>query len=216
MAPDPLSVLGGILLLFLAPGFMLLHALFPGRRWFSAFHPIALPVLSIVTSVAILVFVGSVLGFTGRFSGNKTGAPWLEGSLLLVTMVLGLVAWWRGAFGLLPSPRGRGGLGRSPQLGKKAEPWGWEERGEPEEITLLRDLRLEEERLRKETRRIRKRARASRDVGVRSALTEAADDLEKERKATAVRAADVERRAGERRYGQAPKSRWVLGGRPKG
>ena len=201
MAPDPVSVLGGILLLFLAPGFMLLHALFPRRRWFSAFHPIALPVLSIVASVAILVLVGSLLGFTGRFTGNKTGAPWLEGSLLAVTLVLGVIAWWRGAF---------------PLLGRKAEPWGWEERGEPEEITLLRDLRLEEERLRKETRRIRKRARASRDVGVRSALTEAADDLEKERKATALRAADVERRAGERRYGQVAKARWVLGGRPKG
>mgnify|MGYP003296567308 CR=1 FL=1 len=34
-----------------------------------------------------------------------------------------------------------------------------QERGEPEEVTLLRDLRLEEERLRRETARVQKRAR---------------------------------------------------------
>lgn len=201
MAPDPLSVLGGIVLLFLAPGFLLLHALFPGRRYFSAFHPVALPVLSIVASVGILVVVGSILGFAGRFSGNKTGEPWLEGVLLVISLVLAVVAWWRGAF---------------PLLGRRAKPEGWDERGEPEEVTLLRDLRLEEERLRRETRRIRKRARESRDPGVRSALGEAADDLDEDRKAIMLRAADLEKRAGERRYGQVPKAKWVLGGRGKG
>ncbi|HWH09022.1 MAG TPA: hypothetical protein VNX21_07460 [Candidatus Thermoplasmatota archaeon] len=214
MAPDPLSVLGGLLLLFLAPGFLLLEALFPGRRWFAAFHPVALPLLSVIVSVGILVVAGSVLGFTGNFSGHKTGAPVLELTLGGLCVVLFAVAWWRGAFGLLPSPRGRGGAGRAPVLSRgKAEPTGWVERGEPEEVTLLRDLRLEEERLRRETRRIRKRARTSRDSGVRSALGEAADDLEREREAVAARAADVERRAGERRYGQEAKPRWVLGGR---
>lgn len=198
MAPDPLSVLGGLVLLFLAPGFLLLEALFPNRRWFATFHPVALPLLSVVASVGILVVVGSVLGFTGNFSGHKTGAPILELALGALCVVLFAVAWWRGAF---------------PLLGRKAEPSGWVERGEPEEVTLLRDLRLEEERLRRETRRIRKRARTSRDPGVRSALGEAADDLERERAAVAARAADVERRAGERRYGQDAKPRWVLGGR---
>ena len=198
MAPDPLSVLGGILLLFLAPGFLLLEALFPGRRWFAAFHPVALPLLSVVASVGILVVVGSLLGFTGAFWGHKTGPPILELTLGGLCVALFAVAWWRGAF---------------PLLGRRAEASGWVERGEPEEVTLLRDLRLEEERLRRETRRIRKRARTSRDAGVRSALGEAADDLERERAAVEARAADVERRAGARRYGQDAKPRWVLGGR---
>ena len=198
MAPDPLSVLGGILLLFLAPGFLLLEALFPGRRWFAAFHPVALPLLSVVASVGVLVVVGSVLGFTGAFWGNKTGPPILELTLGALCVALFAVAWWRGAF---------------PLLGRRAEASGWVERGEPEEVTLLRDLRLEEERLRREVRRIRKRARTSRDAGVRSALGEAADDLERERAAVEARAADVERRAGDRRYGQEAKPRWVLGGR---
>lgn len=213
MAPDPVSVLVGIVLLFLAPGFLALEALFPNRRWFDAFHPIAMPVLSIVLSVAILVVVGSLLGFTGQFFGQKTGPPNLEIALGSLSLVLFLVAWWRGAFGLLPSLRARDR--HAATLGKKTPPAGWVERGEPEEMTLLRDLRLEEDRLRRETRRIRKRARASRDVGVRSALTEAADDLEEERRDVAQRAHDVEERAAQRRYGQPPKARWVLGGRRK-
>lgn len=195
MAPDPISVLGGLILLFLAPGFTALSALFPGRRYFGAFHAVALPLLSVVASVAILVVVGSVLGFMGLFTGNKTGAPILEWTLGGIAVALFAVAWWRGAF---------------PLLGRKAEYASWAERGEPEEVTILRDLRLEEERLRRETRRIRKRARESRDLGVRSALTEAAEGLAQEKDAVAERAADVERRAGERRYGQKlPK----LGGR---
>lgn len=198
MAPDPVSVLGGLVLLFFAPGFLLLEALFPGRRWFAAFHPVALPLLSVVASVGILVLVGSALGFTGTFYGHKTGPPYLELALGALCVVLFAVAWWRGAF---------------PLLGRRAEPTGWQERGEPEEMTLLRDLRLEEERLRRETRRIRKRARLSRDAGVRSALSEAADDLERERSALAARADEVEKKAGVRRYGQEPKPRWVLGGR---
>jgi hypothetical protein len=39
-------------------------------------------------------------------------------------------------------------------------------------------------------------------VGVRTALTEAADDLDRDRAEVAQRAADLERRAGERRYGK--------------
>lgn len=206
MAPDPLSVLGGLVLLFVAPGFLALQALFPRRRWFAAFHLVALPVLSVVVSVAIVILAGSVLGFTGNFYGNKTGAPMLEWTLGGIYLVLLAVAWWRGAFALLPAPK---------RLGQKAEPTGWVERGEPEEVTLLRDLRLEEERLRRETRRIRKRANKSRDLGVRSALSEAADDLDKDRREVAARAADVETRAGERRYGTEPKARWVLGGRKR-
>lgn len=175
------------MLLFFAPGFFLLHALFPGRRYYGAFHPVAMPSISIVVSVSILVVVGSALGFVGKFEGNQTGAPLLEAALAAISLALFLVGWYRGAF---------------PLLGRKVEFKSWAERGEPEEVTLLRDVRLEEDRLRKEIARVRKRARESRDVGVRTALSEAADDLQKERDDLAHRAVELESRSGERRYGQ--------------
>lgn len=192
-------MLGGLLLLFFVPGFLLLGALFPGRRYFGPFHPFALPLLSVVVSVAVLVVVGTLLGFVpgsppgsepgrGWFQGNQTGVPVLEVVLGALSLALFVVALVRGAFPL---------LGRR----RAGEYEGFQERGEPEEITLLRDLRLEEERLRLEASRIRRRAEDSRDPGVRSALSGAAADLEKDRKAIAARARDVERRTAKRRYG---------------
>ena len=196
---DPLTILGGLVLLFVAPGFLLLHALFPGRRYFGPFHPVAMPILCICVSVAVLVVVGSALGFLpgsptsdgrGWFQGSQAGAPILELTLGGLCLPLFAVAWWRGAF---------------PLLGRKAEYAAQTpDRGEPEEVTLLRDLRLQEARLRRECARIRVRARTSRDLGVKSALTEAADDLGAERAEVLKRAAEVEKRAGDRRYGKTP------------
>ena len=199
---NPIAILGGLVLLFFAPGFFLLHAIFPGRRYFGPFHPLAMPLLSVVASLVALVLVGSALGFSGLFFGSQTGPPYIEASLGALSVALFAVAWWRGAFPL---------LGRAP----RKEYASFQERGEPEEITLLRDLRLEGERLRKEAARVRKRARASRDRGVRSALTEAAEDLERERDAVAKRAEDLERRAGERRYGTLPDPRFRVMRPPK-
>jgi hypothetical protein len=198
---NPLTIVGGLVLLFLAPGFLFLSALFPGRRYYGPFHPVALPALSVVASVAILVVVGTLLGLLpggvggrGWFQGSQTGAPVLEIVLGSLCVVLFAVAALRGAF---------------PLLGRRAEREGFKERGEPEEVTLLRDLRLEEERLRREAARVRRRARESRDPGVRSALTEAADQLDAERKEVAARARGEEERAGERRYGRKETSaRW--------
>ena len=196
---NPLTVLGGLVLLFFLPGFLLLHALFPGRRYFGPFHPFAMPLLSVVVSVAVLVVVGTGLGFLpgsppgsepgrGWFQGSQSGVPVLEVVLGSLSLVLFGVAALRGAF---------------PLLGRRREYESTPERGEPEEVTLLRDLRLEEERLRKEASRIRRRAEESRDPGVRSALSGAAADLERDRRTIAGRARDVEKRAGERRYGSA-------------
>lgn len=215
MAANPVTVVGGLLLLFFLPGFLLLHALFPGRRYFGPFHAFALPVLSVVTSVAILVIVGMVLGLMpgsppgsapgyGWFQGWQSGCgpagatpagedvpcgegvPVLEATLAAISLALFAVAWWRGAF---------------PLLGRQAEYENVPERDEPEEVTLLRDLRLEEERLRKEAKRIRRRANESRDPGVRKALSDAAEDLERDRREVRMRAKAVQKRAGERRYG---------------
>lgn len=207
MALNPVSALVGIVLIFLAPGYFLLQALFPGRRWYGPFHPFALPALSVAVSVAVVVVAGSILGFLpgegpggrGWFQGAQSfggeGAPILESTLGGISLVLFLVAWWRGAFPL---------LGRSADYDNVAE------RGEPEDVTLLRDMRLEEERLRKEANRVRRRARESRDPGVRGALSEAAEDLDREREALAKRARDLEARAGARRYGKRDDARWRL------
>lgn len=215
---DPMSVVVGGLLLFFAPGFTLLHALFPGRRYFGPFHAFALPVLSVVTSVAVLVVVGMALAmmpgeppggepghgwFQGRQSGCDVigatastsdvpcgeGVPVIELSLAAISIALFAAAWWRGAF---------------PLLGRTAEYENVAERDEPEDVTLLRDLRLEEERLRAEARRIRKRANESRDPGVRKALHDAAEDLEGERRDVRMRAKDVQKRGGMRRYALEP------------
>jgi hypothetical protein len=203
---NPLTIVGGIALLFFLPGFLLLHALFPGRRYFGPFHPFALPLLSLVVSVALVVVVGTALAFLpgsppgsapgrGWFQGSQSaspdgqaGVPVLEVTLGSLSLLLFGVAAARGAF---------------PLLGRKREYENAQERGEPEDVTILRDLRLEEERLRKEASRIRRRAEESRDPGVRSALSGAAADLERDRRTVAGRARDVEKRAGERRYGNA-------------
>lgn len=206
MAVSPLGALLGIILVFLAPGFFLLQALFPGRRFFGPFHPMALVALSVACSVAITVVVGTILGFLpggpegrGWFQGAQTGAPVLELTLSGLSLLLFALGWWRGAF---------------PLLGRGREVEAYVERGEPEEVTRLRDLRLEEERLRQEAARVRRRASQSRDPGVRGALTEAAQDLDHERAGVAKRARDVERRAGERRYGRdASKPGWRAKGR---
>jgi len=207
VAVSPLGVFIGLLLIFFAPGFALLHALFPGRRYFGPFHPFAMPALSIAMSAAITVVVGSILGFLppgddgiGWFQGAQTGAPVIELTLATISTALFVVAWWRGAF---------------PLLGRATEYDNITERGEPEEVTMLRDVRLEEERLRREAARVRRRAADSRDHGVRSALGDAADDLDRDRKELERRARDIERRAGERRYGvsagKKTRDRW--GGR---
>lgn len=191
-------MLGGLALLFFVPGFLLLHALFPGRRYFGPFHPFALAILSIVASVALTVTVGTALGFLpgsppgsdpgrGWFQGHQTGVPVLEIVLGSLALLFFLVAAARGAFPLLH--------------GRRDEYDNPRERGEPEDVTILRDLRLEEERLRREASRIRRRAEESRDPGVRSALSCAAADLERDRRLIAQRARDVEKKAGERRYG---------------
>lgn len=208
MAVSPLGVLLGIVLVFLAPGFFLLQALFPGRRFFGPFHPVALLALSVACSVAITIVVGSLLGFLpggtadgrGWFQGAQTGTPVLELTLGGLSVMLFLVAWARRAF---------------PLLGRGREVEAHVERGEPEEVTRLRDLRLEEERLRKEARRVRKRAAQSRDVGVKGALAEAAEELDADRKTLRVRAREIEHRAGVRRYGgeRAGASRWWGKGR---
>jgi hypothetical protein len=206
VAVDPLSVLLGILLIFFAPGFALLHALFPGRKYFGPFHPFAMPAMSAVMSVAITVVVGTILGLLpggiggkGWFQGAQTGAPILELSLASIALIAFIVAWSRGAF---------------PLLGGKSEYDNVSERGEPEEVTMLRDLRLEEERLRKEAARVRRRAGQSRDHGVKGALTDAAHDLDRERKDQDRRAKDVEKRSGERRYGATAGKTGPKWGRP--
>jgi len=182
VAVSPIGVLVGLVLIFFAPGYFLLHALFPGRRYFGPFHPFALPALSVVVSVAITVLVGTFLGFLGRF--DRLALQLTLGSVALAAFAIG---WWRGSF---------------PLLGREAEYDNIAERGEPEEVTMLRDLRLEEERLRKETVRVRNRARASRDLGVRGALSDAARELAGDRKDVAQKARAVEAKAGERRYGR--------------
>lgn len=200
---NPLVVAAGLLLLFFLPGFALLSALFPRHRWFGPFHPFALPALSIVTSVVVLVLVGSLLGFLpggpdgrGWFQGNQTGAPVIEAVLAALSSLLLVVAWARGAFPLLRKPR-RDVLPTESRGFRTATM----ERDEPAEVTLLRDLRLEEARLNKEARRIKARAKESRDLGVQNALSDAAADLERQRAHVSRRAAEVERRATEKRFG---------------
>lgn len=190
---DPASIMGGIALLFVLPGYLLLQALFPQRRWFGPFHAIAVPTLSVVTSVAILVVVGTVLGFLpggpgdkGWFQGNQSGAPVLEIVLGALSFMLLGVAVWRGAFPLLRAGR----------------PYdGWTERSEPEEVTLLRDLRLEEARLTREVRKVTARARRESDAGVQRALQEAAGELARRRDRVTDQARQLEHEAGVRRYG---------------
>lgn len=107
----------GFLLVALVPGYLLLQVAFPrglptGRRPGSARSLTLL--LSVVLSVAVSTLVGLLLGFLpssgrGYFQGAVTGLPLLESALVALCLVLGLLAYVRGAF-----PRLAGFVGWTP------------------------------------------------------------------------------------------------------
>jgi hypothetical protein len=138
------EALGGLLLIFLLPGFGVTRALFPERR---VFRPLSWKNLleeltsSIVLSVAITILVGFAwLGTSVGFQSNWSD-PLVEITLLGITVLAMAVAALRGAFS------------REPPMAPSLEPQG----GHSDPMVVIRRL----DQLRREERSLQHRIRVA-------------------------------------------------------
>ncbi|MDE1820267.1 MAG: DUF1616 domain-containing protein [Euryarchaeota archaeon] len=103
---NPIFALGALALFFFAPGYLMMKALWPEKRWKGPRGTMdALELLTggFVASLSIFLVVGFVLGNTGTFAAAPSD-PVLEG--VLATFALGFLAlgWIRGAYRAEPPP----------------------------------------------------------------------------------------------------------------
>jgi len=98
---EALRIILGLLLIFVLPGTMLIKAMFPRPGELDEeYNGLYVITLGMATSVCLTILVGFVLGsLPVRESGKGWfDAPFIVLSLVLVTVVFFVIAWWRGAF----------------------------------------------------------------------------------------------------------------------
>lgn len=98
--------LGALLLFFFVPGYLLVKALWPEKRWRGPQGPMtAVEMLTggFVASLAIFLVVGFALGNSGLFYASPS-SPTLEGLLAGLALVFFALGWFRGAFRQDPPP----------------------------------------------------------------------------------------------------------------
>jgi hypothetical protein len=98
---EALRIVFGLLLIFVLPGTMLIKAMFPRPGELDEeYNGLYVITLGMATSVCLTILVGFVLGsLPVRDSGKGWfDAPFIVLSLVLVTVVFFVIAWWRGAF----------------------------------------------------------------------------------------------------------------------
>lgn len=102
MTANPILLILDTMLVFFAPGAALLLATFPGKKMATAHGWAYFLFFAVVSSAAITIVMGAVLGFAptgaGLFTGLATGSPNIELGLALVTLALMVAAGGRGAF----------------------------------------------------------------------------------------------------------------------
>ena len=124
-----------ILLIFFLPGYFLVQALFPRKRELDEEYDWLFKlVLGSVLSIALVILVGFVLAHPRVAMFNATS---VTVSLVLLTLTLFIIAWWRGAF---------------PVLGRAAEPVPIQAISGDERVTL-HELMEEWRELRKKAQR---------------------------------------------------------------
>lgn len=99
--------LGALALFFFVPGYFLVKALWPEKRW-RAPHggpmvALELVVGGFVASIALLVLVGFFLGNSGNFAAGPSD-PTLEEILTVLSVLFLAAGWWRGAYRAEPPP----------------------------------------------------------------------------------------------------------------
>ena len=105
MEIDILRVIASILLIFFIPGFFLVQALFPRKNELDEEDDFLYRIaLAIALSIIITTFDGFVLGSLGVNPSTGKGywdTPYIFGSLLLISVVLFIIGYYRGAYPLL-------------------------------------------------------------------------------------------------------------------
>jgi len=103
-AVDILRIIFGILLIFFLPGFMLIKSLFPGPKDLDKeYNTLYVITLGMAMSIVITILSGFVLGSIPPDSSGKGyfKSPYIEINLVVITLILFVVAWYRGGFPIM-------------------------------------------------------------------------------------------------------------------
>lgn len=101
MEIDILRIFLAIVLLFFLPGYMVIKSLFPGKRDLdNEYNEIYVFTLSIAMSIVISILTGFILASLPPDASGKgyLRSPFIEISLITITIILFIIAWHRGAF----------------------------------------------------------------------------------------------------------------------
>jgi len=101
---DILRIILGILLIFFLPGFMLIKSLFPGSKDLDKeYNMLYVITLGMAMSIVITILSGFVLGSIPPDSSGKGyfRSPFIEINLVVITVILFFVAWYRGGFPIM-------------------------------------------------------------------------------------------------------------------
>lgn len=155
---DALFAVGSLALFFFVPGYLMVKALWPEKRWRGPDRSaVALEMVTggFVASLGIFLLVGFALGNTGNFWASSSDPVLQEVLVAFALLFLGL-GWFRGAFARDPPP-----------VPRFVEPEGPGE--EPVEPVVERFRRMMREEAKLE-REIRQRRRAGAPAGEIEAL----------------------------------------------
>jgi hypothetical protein len=102
---DALRIIAGLLLIFFIPGLTVVQALFPRKGELDVeFDPLYRVTLAIGLSIVVTILAGFALNSLGINPQTGMGyftAPYITLSLVLISMVLFIVGWYRGAYPFL-------------------------------------------------------------------------------------------------------------------
>lgn len=101
---DILRIILGILLIFFLPGFMLIKSLFPGSKDLDKeYNMLYVITLGMAMSIVITILSGFVLGSIPPDSSGigYFRSPFIEINLVVITVILFFVAWYRGGFPIM-------------------------------------------------------------------------------------------------------------------
>jgi hypothetical protein len=161
---NPLQMVFGLILIFFLPGFLLVKSLFPGKNELDKEYNMIYEIgLGMGLSIVIAILDGFMLGSLHQLIGFRTvdgrqvgyfDTPYIVTSLLLISLLLFILAWYRGAFPWMA--RLHPALARVPASERPAA-----RKGRMDALILeIVGLSKERERLRREVRDSERKSRA--------------------------------------------------------
>ena len=181
MAFELLSIVLGLLLIFVLPGVALIKAMFPRPGELDQeYNGIYVLALGMTTSVCITILVGFILGSIPVDEGEKGyfDRPLIIGSLVGVTVLFFALGWWRGAYPWMGLAHPK--LARFPMPAEAPR----STRRHDQLVARIEELTRDHDRLKREVRDLLKRERThGRKMAdhYRERRQEAEDELERVR-----------------------------------